>query len=132
MKRRKLPFYEKYIKDINYLYKHDRRRFKWIRQFKEKGWTDRDIWNIDTTLAKIIINFLKRYKEVNIGSPNITDRASYEDNITAWNKILDKIIHAFEIILSDDYCILHYNSKEYMDMKEGLELFAKYYNNLWW
>ena len=41
-----------------------------------------------------------------------------------WHEILDKMIYSFDEILKDD-------STDQDKIQEGLELFVKYYMNLW-
>lgn len=82
---------------------------------------DYDMWNLDHTLALIILPCLKKFKKNLHGHPgNIT--------FEQWKSILNKMIKAFELLNGDEF---YYKNKEDEMIKEGLELFAKYYRHLW-
>lgn len=91
---------------------------------------DHDVWNLDWTLSLIIYPSLVKFKEKLTGHPShITD--------AEWQEFLDKMIWSFGQIASwlpeePDY--LH--SKEEYDayhakIQEGVDLFGKYFRNLW-
>jgi len=115
------------VRRSSHLLKPIRRIRLWF-QFFRKGWDDSDTYGIDVTLAKIIIPRLKRFKELNNGFPcNLTEKT--------WDEILDKMIFAF------NKCAKQYDnnegestwSKEDKEIiEEGLELFGKYFQDLWW
>ena len=112
-----------------------------------------DTWNMDVTLAYIIVPMLKQLKEVKHGAPfvdneDVSDelRASDEDLHTyskngetdehyfdRWDYVMDEMIFAFqskldEKFFSDD--IINYDA--YSDrINNGFKLFGKYYNGLW-
>lgn len=97
-----------------------------------RGFSDEELWALNETIAKFIIPRLKRLQEVKHGYPsNITQEE--------WDDILNKIIRAFEIVLIEDDFYGHGNVDEWQEhrkiydkkKKEGLELFAKYFDNLW-
>lgn len=93
-----------------------------------------DTWNLDTTLAKIILPALLQYRNAKTGSPSELSRVGGEDyedqysfdfyiesmddsfniGLTRWNTILDKMIWSFKQIALDDYSELYYikNSSE--------------------
>ena len=99
-----------------------------------------DSYSLDETLSHIIYPCLVQLKEVSTGYPeSLTEEK--------WNEILDKMICAFEIkskhFDSFDACqsqcddLYSEPCKKCMDeteekMKEGFELFGKYYGDLWW
>lgn len=144
-----------------------------------------DTWNMDSTLAVIILPMLKQLKETKHGSPGDMNGFKYvssnssqkcfdfyrDDDDVAWNvghlewvDILDKIIWSFEQLQPDvdweaQYWLVHpeldigdevsedgtcpvkWKVKGEADwegrrqhaerIQEGLELFGKYYQNLW-
>ena len=49
-------------------------------------------------------------------------------SINEWYDILDKIIAAFEILTTDELN----TQDEQKIVNEGLDLFRKYYQDLWW
>ena len=84
-----------------------------------------DTWNMDHTLAMIIVPMLKQLKETTHGYPS--NFSSHDE----WNAVLDEMIWAFEAIVRDEY-ILADDYKATMDrIQRGTELFGKYYTNLW-
>lgn len=91
-----------------------------------------DTWNLDNTLAMIILPCLKQLRDTTHGYP--ASLANYKEDeyeiiddsgANIWKEILNKMINSFERIADiSDY--------EYDDeVQEGLNLFAKYYCNLW-
>jgi len=91
-----------------------------------------DTWNMNTTLAKIILPMLKQLKEEKYGYPStLTEKK--------WNTIVDEMIWSFEQVLDDesdekfwtdgiDWDGLRAHNKR---IDKGLTLFGKYYRNLW-
>jgi hypothetical protein len=57
-------------------------------------------------------------------------------NIDEWYDIIDKMLLAFALIIDQDnneeLTNGFYSDKQINEIKEGLELFAKYFNDLWW
>ena len=121
---------------------------------KKKGTyvSNKEIWNLDYTIAKWILPRLKLYKKNIDGFPPI-DRKLYAEtkeykNITFedWQNILDEIILGFEQILIDpidiavDKDLEFTNSKIYESIcnerqekiERGLDLFKYYIQDLWW
>ena len=80
-----------------------------------------DLYSLDHTLALIILPCLKAFHQDPVSYP------SEFGHLKAWKRCLEKMIRAFEI-LSDDTEFIDRNSPA---VKEGLELFAKYYLHLW-
>ena len=112
-----------------------------------------DTWNMDVTLAYIIVPMLKQLKEVKHGAPfvdneDVSDelRASDEDLHTyskngetdehyfdRWDYVMDEMIFAFQSKLDEQFFsddIINYDA--YSDrINNGFKLFGKYYNVLW-
>lgn len=102
---------------------------------------DWDAYSADYTLAYVIHPVLVKLKESNKGFP-------YGLTIQEWDEILDKMIYAFYIKCNffdtSDACAEHCDGDITCDeckeccaevskkMKEGFELFGKYYEDLWW
>lgn len=131
-----------------------RQRKKYL---KEKGLyvMNKELWNLDYTIAKWILPRLKLYKNLTIGFPSI-DRKVYSEtkeykDITFedWQNILDEIILGFEQILIDpldiaidkdldfknktDYKIYEDICNERQEkIERGLDLFKYYIQDLWW
>lgn len=99
--------------------KNDKRQKKWKKQRKQRGFDSTELWNLDVTITKFVLPRLKAFKEEIIGYPaNLSEKK--------WDKILDKIIAAFEILSNEDPFL--YDDEK---VDNGLKLFAKYYNRLW-
>lgn len=118
-----------------------------------------DIWNMDHTLALIILPMLKKLKEKGHGSPHIDDEdVTVELRSTSappkvnewdvdglhhqrWQWALDQMIWAFEQILDDDEGHNNYyvdgkfdmvKYKEYNNkIQSCLILFGKHFRSLW-
>lgn len=101
--------------------KDDKREIKFSKQRLKRGFDDSETWSLYTTIASFIVPRLKRFKKVNNGYPaNLTEEE--------WDTILDKMIFSFENCDHDKLF-----EKEFYDKyEEGINLFAKYFMNLWW
>ena len=126
-------------------------KVKWFIQRGKRGYSDRDCWDLDNYLSRVI------YKSV-IDLKN--NKNSYLDenlSLEECDAILDKIIYAFhtaELISNGHYWYMSTsktNFREYSDVKkhlkdsniiimsyadckryeEGWKLFQKYFNSLW-
>ena len=114
---------------------------------------DCDVWNLDHTLALIIVPALKILKEKKQGAPLVNNedvpeelRALGEELHTysktgetdehyfdRWDYVMDEMIFAFQSKLDEQFFsdqILNYDA--YSDrINNGFKLFGKYYNGLW-
>lgn len=117
------------------------KELKWKLQHLFRGWSDKEIWNLDNTISEWIIPRLKEFKKITQGYPG--DLESFEQ----WQGMLDEIIFGFEwpTIETDWYVKNVYSlpeeeknekMKEFKDLmkraEEGRILFAKYFCGLWW
>jgi hypothetical protein len=120
-----------------------------------------DTWNMDDTLALIILPMLKQLKETKPGSPWVDiedvptelqlhgasrhEIAQYDmfpsdehdtmvwDALHArWEWVMDEMIWTFEMLNSDEYHV-EWQFRRDIDerMQRGLKLFGKYYRGLW-
>lgn len=132
---------------------NNRHRKKWLKQ-QGLYVNPKETWNLDITFAKYIIPRLKKFKNLNNGYPGREEM----DTPEKWDEALDKMIQAFEYVVNEfdwwtnnsKYCLdteSKYDdkyvakiNKSYFDeekrrqvvINEGLQLFAKYYIDLWW
>ena len=118
-----------------------------------------DVWNMDATLALIILPMLKLLKEKKHGSPFVDDNDvpdnlgirstdvirketdseyDWDDNIHArWNWVLDEMLYTFESMLREEefYRDGIFDSERFKEynarIDRGLLLFGKYYRGLW-
>ena len=110
--------------------------------------SDKDVWNLDWTIAQFVLPRLKRYKQVKQCVPGrlctFQKGALCEtDSIERWNKLLDAMIWSFEQIVDDSQEPLVQEGEEFEDfckrhqiwenkLQYGLDVFAKYFRDLWW
>ena len=97
-----------------------KRWFRFAYQRWTRGWSDRDTWNLDHTIAQFALPRLRRFRRIHGGYPS--DFESQEQ----WNAAIDDMIYAMEAIIRD----LH--SVDYQRMDRGCELLGTYFRNLWW
>ncbi len=107
-------------------------KLKWyIKQKWQKltrGYSDEELWNLDSTICEWLLPRLKAFKEKTIGYPH--DFNSFDE----WKETIQKMINAFELHNSDlpnNFSIENFKKEEKL-IQEGFELFGKYLNSLWW
>lgn len=120
------------IPNVNFtLISRDDERWKEYQQQRlVRGFDDSELWSLDNTITSFILPRLKRFKEITCGYPSGMSKEE-------WNDKLEKMITAFEYLENEDLGVD--DSKSVVDkyklrekvINEGLELFVKYYNNLW-
>ena len=98
------------------------RQKRLARQIKERGWSDEDTWSLDWTIAKFILPRLKRFAKLQNGFPGSTTSKE-------WNEILEQMIEAFELYSKGGWEL---DKEDIQKAQKGLELFAKWYGDLWW
>jgi len=101
----------------------DDRWAKYTKQRLERGFDNSEIWNLDGTIAKFIYPrlkvFLEHTQEVNSHPGDM----EYEE----WEDILKQMVLGFELISSDRIKTDEENKLQ----EKTLELFSKYFFNLW-
>ncbi len=99
--------------------KYNKRQRKWKRQRRKRGFDDTELWNLDITIAKFIIDRLRIFRK---------QTHSYPNNLTEkeWDNILKEIIFCFEEFVNNDGL----SEEPFNRMKHGLELFKKHFFNL--
>ena len=115
-----------------------RTRKKWL---KKQGLyvNPKEIWDLDTRIAKYILPRLKMYKKLTICYPGIGEANTPEK----WDELLDKMIWSFE--RAANYYEIYNNVSPTTDpdwkeknkeinnkIQEGLMLFAKWYQHIGW
>lgn len=109
-----------------------------------------DTWSMDGTLALIMLPMLKQLRDTKHGSPcdmlgfqqtsnsaqhcfdfyaegdDLADQAGHQQ----WVDIIDQMIWSFEQIVDDNYYI-NFDRQYHQKIQTGLELFGRYYLNLW-
>lgn len=142
-----------------------RMRKKWLKKHGQYI-APKELWNLDYTVAKFILPRLIKFKENSSGFPGYDEA----DTMDKWQDILQKMITAFEYIVTDDDWWIDDPSYDYSEclhvetdnvakiinfylddwakeieknqsaerdrrnevIREGLELFSKYFRHLWW
>ncbi len=157
---------------INLMYNNTKLAIKSWWQRRIKGYADSECWDLRYSTAKWILPRLRHLKENLRGTP-FNQEKDFDKNtpidsqmltLEEWRDRLDKMIYAFEFILTEDEILekcyptdydwgwkvkseengsesLIFNDDRKPDMtyyneckakhKEGLRLFALYYDNLW-
>lgn len=119
---------------------------------------DYDTWNMDHTLAYIVLPMLKQLKETKHGAPNVDwndvprklrpsaeELRNYNRNgetdvhfFERWDYILDEMIYSFDCKVNKDDVIMRFDindkrgvAKEQKRISNGFRLFGKYYESLW-
>ena len=111
------------------------RQGKYLFQHLTRGFSDKQVWSLDITVAKYAIPRLKRLKKIGLGYPPAFN------SMIGWHRAIDKMIWSFEYVLTD-YGSAQYHTNnhkqwsilEAKNMKkfdEGMSLFAKHYKDLW-
>ena len=118
-----------------------RARKKWLKQHG-KYVAPKELWNLDCRIAEFVLPRLRKFREVEDGCPGCGEMDTYEK----WMVALNKMILAFEHVLGQsDWWIdkedwvaeIEENHKleerrRQEVIKEGLQLFAKWFQRLWW
>ena len=87
----------------------------------EKRHMHKEIYSLDMAFAQYVVPRLILFKERHCDHPS--DLTNDE-----WDNVLDKMIIGFRLISKDT---LTYTDKENKDIETGLDLFRKYYQDLW-
>lgn len=115
------------------------RELKWKFQHLFRGWSDKEIWNLDNTIVEWLVPRLKEFKKITQGYPGNLE--SFEQ----WQQMLDEMIFGFEWKSNEWYAENVFNKSEIEKeikmiefeklikrAEEGRILFAKYFCGLWW
>lgn len=107
---------------------HGSRRLKYAWQRAYRGYDDTALWNLNDYITDIAIPCLTAMIENGYGYPmDLTPRQ--------WASQLKKMRKGFEAYkwIMEDYTVKNKRSlhKKQREMKEGLELFAERFANLW-
>ena len=82
-----------------------------------------EVWNTNNTLAQLIVPRLQAFKDLDKHGchPHFKD-------IREWNNTIQKMIDAFELM---KYAGATHTEDEERTIEQGLDLFRKYFRNLW-
>ena len=115
--------------NILWIYK----KIKWFIQRGRRGWSDYDLMDLNCYVAEMMVTALARLKINTGGFPGNLAELGTEKGHRAWLDILSKMIAGFEAYLklqNMDYAEEERSSLE-SEYFEGLNLFRKYFNDLW-
>lgn len=139
---------QKRIEDVRAAKLTKRRTKKYIAQIKRQGWSNMDLWGLNTHLARYMLPMLRKFFENPMGYPcNLK-------SVKEWQDIGAEIIWAMERFANDDFSDLAEKTTGYRVLKikddeelrkawleetkrlyeradKGLHLFAEYFGNLW-
>lgn len=115
------------------------RALKWRLQKVKRGWSDRELWNLDDTVSKWIVPRLKAFRAETIGCPP-------DMEFIDWQLEISEMIFGFEFdgpawYEKNVFPVKDPNEKnaklrEYKHLckhaEDGRILFAKRFDNLWW
>lgn len=137
---------KKFIDDIQYIYYESGRRIEHIfarkykleKEHRQFGFTYWDrprkkytLWNPDITLAWLTLPILVRFRKADkMGCPGWLDDKEIEDvdaGSIRWDEILDEMIYAFNLCIKDEIYDIETSNR----VQQGLELYGKYFRNLW-
>ena len=110
-------------------FENDPRLELWEEQRKERGFDDRELWDLDNTIAQFILPRLKAFKPYTGSYPiGLTEKK--------WNHILKEMIWSFELVAAgEEYPPIEYTEEQRVlwrhRKQRGLNLFAKYLSHLW-
>lgn len=115
---------------------------KYFIQRGRRGWADCDHWNANNYMSNVLLGLMTSFEKNDCGYP-------FDLKKDEWHEILKKIIAGFEAIkeVCDDSfwddckdkngeidvdIIKIETDKRVAKFNEGIDLFKKYYLNLWW
>jgi len=121
-------------------YQLHRRLIRWPLQRLTRGFDDRELWNLDSTIAKLIVPRLKVFikQSLRYGYPSVLEEDGKSGH-EKWDAILAEMLWSFEYALAsygedwDDYPRKDRKAQEILSdrYKSGMKLFSKYCENLW-
>jgi hypothetical protein len=95
-----------------------------------RGFDDSETWWLDQVIVSFVLPRLKRFKEISCAIPCNVAHSVESMTEELWNKILDQIIEAFELIKKDEWS--GEIEEKFNKIDRGLHLFADYFMQLNW
>ena len=118
---------EKQLKELKKEKKPKRKKL-WLKQFKNRGWTDKELWNLDVSFAKWILPRLVEFKKQTMSYP------PKFKNESEWAKVLQTMIDGFTIMADENiYFSLPRTEKDkkFKKIKLSMSLFYNHIYDLW-
>jgi len=113
--------YKKTKKGKKEIKKEKKYNQKLQRELFKNGFDRSETWNLDDTIARFILPRLIFFRKNLNGYPSDLSNKK-------WKKNLDKMIFSFKSCIKDD---IIFNKEKEKEINKGLELFSKYFRNLW-
>ena len=121
---------------------------KWAWQRLTRGWDDRAVWSIDSYLAELMPQLLRKLKEDKLGIPGSMFENPFDDMtpeieaaaLAKWHGILDDLIDGFEAadrLANLDYLGVTGDELDALIAEDtdifcnGMVLLNKYFFDLW-
>lgn len=124
------------------------KRLYWLWQTLRYGYNDTELWDLDNTITKFILPRLKAFRAVkDKGVPSMIDTLTHseQDKLTEteqkeyynklelqWDDILDQMIQSFQLMHDDKWKTIKEYKQHQKQINQGMKLFAKYFQCLWW
>ncbi|MBR4315909.1 MAG: hypothetical protein IKP65_02920 [Alphaproteobacteria bacterium] len=120
-------FYE-WNKPFYLINKKDKRAKKFKNQKEKHGFSDDETWSLYTSTVLFFLPRIKRFKKI------IEDLRMHPASLNEqeWIDILNKIVNSFELMFKEDINGKNITKEEQEQINEGLDLFGKYFQDLWW
>lgn len=87
---------------------------------------DKELFCLDTTIARFVLPRLMRFKEVSWGRP-IDEETKLPVSKDEWSDIIDSIIYSMDWIATDEEVF----PEDPERIQRGLDLFGKHFRSLW-
>lgn len=100
----------------------------------DDGFVKAEAYDLFTILAMINYSYLRYFREdcEHISIPVSFCDSNGKCDVDGWLSTLDKMINAFKLIIEDDFSTLTEEEQKRMDsIHEGLDLYSKYFLDLW-
>ncbi len=111
----------------------DTRHFRWWWERRTRGFDERETWCLTTTMLEFILPRLKTFPDCSVPGSFIFQEDGSEKPIKEagieWNKTRRKMERAMELWLEHEG---HPPAEFVEEVDEGMDLFFKYFFNLWW
>lgn len=98
------------------------------------GFVKAEAYDLFTILAMINYSYLKYFREdcEHISIPISFCDSNGKCDVDGWLTVLDKMINAFKLIIEDEFPTSQEEAKKRIDtIQEGLDLYSKFFLNLW-
>ena len=103
-------------------FSYEGRWIRWLWQKIKCKFSDRELWNLDYTIAEFVYPRLKAFANRNYANPS-------ELTPEQWEEKLGKMVRAFELIVNEDEH--DPTNEEWDEIEKGLELFGYWFRSLW-